>query len=50
MPINRALVVDDSRSARLALKKLLEEHALQVDLAESGEVQPDGAFKIRISQ
>ena len=32
-----ALVVDDSRSARVALKKLLEEHELQVSLASSGE-------------
>ena len=32
-----ALVVDDSRSARAALKKLLENHALQVLEADSGE-------------
>ncbi|XOV82327.1 MAG: response regulator [bacterium] len=37
MALRRALVVDDSRSARMALKKLLEEHQLQVDLADSGE-------------
>ena len=37
MAIKRALVVDDSRSARTALKKLLEEHELDVALAESGE-------------
>ncbi len=37
MAIKRALVVDDSRSARVSLKLLLEEHDLQVDLAESGE-------------
>ena len=37
MAIKRALVVDDSRSARTALKKLLEEHDLDVALAESGE-------------
>ncbi len=37
MAISRALVVDDSRSARVALKKLLEEHALEVSTAQSGE-------------
>ena len=37
MAIKRALVVDDSRSARIALKKLLEVHDLDVALAESGE-------------
>lgn len=37
MALRRALVVDDSRSARMALKKLLEEHQLEVDLADSGE-------------
>lgn len=33
----RALVVDDSKSARLSLKRSLEQHGLVVDLAESGE-------------
>lgn len=37
MSLRHALVVDDSRSARVALKKLLEEHQLQVSLASSGE-------------
>ena len=37
MSISHALVVDDSRSARFALKKLLEEQELEVSLAESGE-------------
>ncbi len=35
--MKRALVVDDSRSARAALKKLLEEHELEVAEADSGE-------------
>ncbi|MEJ2515790.1 MAG: response regulator [Gammaproteobacteria bacterium] len=37
MSFKRALVVDDSRAARLALKTLLEKHDLIVDFAESGE-------------
>jgi len=37
MTLKRALVVDDSRSARVSLKKLLEEQGLAVDLAVSGE-------------
>ena len=37
MAFKRALVVDDSKLARVALKKLLEEHDLQVEFAESGE-------------
>jgi len=37
MAITHALVVDDSRSARVALKKLLEEHDLEVSMADSGE-------------
>ncbi len=37
MALKRALVVDDSKSARLALKKQLEAYYLHVDLAESGE-------------
>ena len=37
MTLKRALVVDDSKSARIALKKQLEEHDLQVELAASGE-------------
>jgi CheY-like chemotaxis protein len=37
MSIKHALVVDDSKAARVALKRLLEGHALVVDLAESGE-------------
>jgi CheY-like chemotaxis protein len=37
MPIKHALVVDDSKSAQLALKKQLEQHGLFVSLADSGE-------------
>jgi CheY-like chemotaxis protein len=37
MTMKRALVVDDSMSARLALRKLLEDQGLEVELAESGE-------------
>ena len=37
MTLKRALVVDDSRVARIALKKQLEEHDLAVELADSGE-------------
>ena len=37
MPINHALVVDDSRSARTALKKQLEEQGLEVSVSSSGE-------------
>lgn len=37
MPLRRALVVDDSRLARVALKKQLESYDLSVDLADSGE-------------
>lgn len=35
--LNRVLLVDDSRSARFALRKLLERSGLQVDVAESAE-------------
>jgi CheY-like chemotaxis protein len=37
MSIKHALVVDDSRSAQMALKNQLEQHELVVDLAASGE-------------
>ena len=37
MAIRRALVVDDSRSARVSLQRMLEDQGLEVDLAESGE-------------
>ncbi|WP_178114732.1 response regulator [Pseudomonas saliphila] len=37
MASKRALVVDDSRSARLVLKRLLEEHGIIVDEVESAE-------------
>jgi len=37
MSIKHALVVDDSKSAQIALKKQLEEHDLVVELAASGE-------------
>ena len=35
--IKHALIVDDSRSARVALRKLLEKRGISVALAESGE-------------
>ena len=37
MALKRALVVDDSRVARITLKKQLESYDLKVELAESGE-------------
>jgi CheY-like chemotaxis protein len=37
MAAKRALVVDDSRSARVILSRMLEVHGMQVDTAESGE-------------
>jgi len=37
MASKRALIVDDSRSARVILGRMLEAHGLQVDTAESGE-------------
>ncbi|NNC77231.1 MAG: response regulator [Woeseiaceae bacterium] len=37
MALKRALVVDDSKVARVTLKKQLERYNLQVELAESGE-------------
>ncbi len=37
MTAKRALVVDDSRSARVILSRMLETHGLHVDTAESGE-------------
>ena len=37
MAQKRALVVDDSKSARMALRSLLERHNILVDFAESGE-------------
>jgi len=37
-PLNKtALIVDDSKSARIVLKRMLEAHALDVDTAESAE-------------
>jgi CheY-like chemotaxis protein len=36
-----ALIVDDSRTARVVLKRMLENHALYVDTAESAEVALD---------
>lgn len=35
--LNRVLLVDDSKSARFALRKLLERTGMQVDVAESAE-------------
>lgn len=37
MALKRALVVDDSKSARVALQRLLEQHGIAVAFAESGE-------------
>lgn len=37
MAFKRALVVDDSKLARVSLKKLLDEHEIIVEFAESGE-------------
>jgi CheY-like chemotaxis protein len=37
MSIKRALIVDDSRSAQISLKKLLDAHDLAVELADSAE-------------
>jgi len=37
MSIKRALIVDDSKSAQISLKKLLEAHDLAVELADSAE-------------
>jgi CheY-like chemotaxis protein len=37
MALKRALVVDDSKSARVALQRLLEQHDIEVSFAESGE-------------
>lgn len=37
MTVKRALIVDDSRSARVILSRMLETHGLQVDTAESAE-------------
>src|SRR5258706_9570594 len=37
MPEKRALIVDDSRSARAFLGRILERHSLAVDLVESAE-------------
>jgi CheY-like chemotaxis protein len=37
MKIQHALVVDDSKSARFSLKKLLEQKGLRIDFAESAE-------------
>ena len=37
MSVKRALVVDDSKAARVSLKKLLSEYELDIQLAASGE-------------
>lgn len=41
MAFKRALVVDDSKSARFSLKRLLEDQGLEVCLADSGEAAID---------
>jgi NAD(P)-dependent dehydrogenase (short-subunit alcohol dehydrogenase family) len=46
MSFKRALVVDDSHSARVSLKKLLEQHGLKVDQAVSGEGHELGWFAV----
>lgn len=48
----RALIVDDSKSARLSLARMLEKHGIEVDTAESAELaieylrthRPDAIF------
>lgn len=37
----RALIVDDSKSARLSLARMLEKHGIEVDTAESAELALD---------
>lgn len=37
MPSKRALIVDDSRVARLALSRMLEQLGMEIDTADSGE-------------
>ena len=37
MPGKRALVVDDSKSARVVLSRMLERYGIEVDAAESAE-------------
>src|SRR6202171_5527245 len=37
MPRKRALVVDDSKSARVILSRMLEKYDIEVDMAESAE-------------
>ena len=52
MPVRHVLVVDDSKSARLMLRKMLQGFGMMVDTAESGEEalnylrdrQPDAIF------
>ena len=52
MPVRHVLVVDDSKSARLMLRKMLQGFGMTVDTAESGEEalnylrdrQPDAIF------
>lgn len=41
MAFKRALVVDDSKSARISLKRLLEDQGLEVHLADCGEAAID---------
>ncbi|HCB14545.1 MAG TPA: response regulator, partial [Gammaproteobacteria bacterium] len=52
MPVRHVLVVDDSKSARLMLRKMLQGFGMTVDTAESAEEalnylrdrQPDAIF------
>ncbi|MGQ0384552.1 MAG: response regulator [Gammaproteobacteria bacterium] len=37
MPVKRALVVDDSKSARVVLSRMLEKYGIEVDSADSAE-------------
>jgi CheY-like chemotaxis protein len=37
MAVKRALVVDDSKSARVVLSRMLEKYGIDVDSAESAE-------------
>ncbi|WP_156490632.1 response regulator, partial [Oleiphilus sp. HI0086] len=37
MAVNTALVVDDSKSARIMLSRLVQKNGLEVNMVESGE-------------
>lgn len=37
MKVNQALIVDDSKTARVTLRKMLDKHSIEVAMVESGE-------------